>query len=108
MDTNILKEALSKSGLVPGPAESLIPSDFKPTVNLEISFDGKAVEHGTSFRASECKVIPGVKFKPEVRTSLSVEALTDVGLCLEMIDISLGRGRFTRIVHPYARRTRRG
>jgi hypothetical protein len=66
MDKKTLTDKLSKAGLVPGPAEQLIPSDFNPTVQLEISFEGKPVEHGTSFRTSEVTVVPGVKFKPEV------------------------------------------
>jgi hypothetical protein len=66
MDANTLTHALSKAGLVPGPAESLIPSDFQPAIQLDVAFEGKPVERGTFFRASECKVVPGVKFKPEV------------------------------------------
>ncbi|RKU46388.1 hypothetical protein DL546_004539 [Coniochaeta pulveracea] len=65
MDHKTLTDRLSKAGLVPGPAERLIPSDFNPTVQLEISFEGKPVQHGTSFRTSEVAVVPGVKFKPE-------------------------------------------
>lgn len=63
-----LVESLERGGLVPGPAatDNLIPKDFKPATKLEISFNGKAVDLGNFFRASECKVSPTISFKGEV------------------------------------------
>ncbi|KAI2616033.1 phosphatidylethanolamine-binding protein [Hypoxylon sp. NC1633] len=61
--------SLSKAHLVPGPAAGLIPASFAPTTKLCVSFgDGsgvKAVDLGTFFRASECKLAPRISFAPE-------------------------------------------
>lgn len=64
-----LIESLERGGLVPGPAaaDGLIPETFKPQTKLEISYQDKAVELGSFFRASECKVSPSISFQREVR-----------------------------------------
>lgn len=66
-------ETLKQGGLVPGPAskDGLIPEDFKSQTKLEVSFNGKVVELGNFFRASDCKVAPSVSFQREVSKSLS-------------------------------------
>lgn len=63
-----LTASLAQGGLVPGPASAhgVIPEDFRPGTQLDISFDGKNVDLGNFFRASECKVSPSVSFQPEV------------------------------------------
>lgn len=63
-----LSESLERGGLVPGPASThgLIRENFKPLTKLEISYEGKAVDVGNFFRASECKVAPSVSFQREV------------------------------------------
>lgn len=63
-----LAESLERGGLVPGPAstDGLIRDDFKPLTKLEINYEGKAVDVGNFFRASECKVSPSVSFQREV------------------------------------------
>ncbi|OIW35686.1 PEBP-like protein [Coniochaeta ligniaria NRRL 30616] len=63
-DNDALKQSLIRAGLVPGPAEDLL-RDFKPTVNLEVSYAGKPVELGTLFSASACEVAPAISFAPE-------------------------------------------
>jgi hypothetical protein len=61
-----LSASLSSANLVPGPAQALVPPDFKPTTRLSISFDGKDVELGNLFRVSEVKLAPFVSFEAEV------------------------------------------
>ncbi|KAF4331510.1 lipid binding Tfs1p, partial [Fusarium beomiforme] len=58
--SNTLSSSLAEAKLVPGPAASLIPEGFKPSVNLRVSFDGKDVELGNLFRANECKRSPSI------------------------------------------------
>ncbi|KAF4970332.1 hypothetical protein FSARC_2588 [Fusarium sarcochroum] len=60
--SNALSSSLAEAKLVPGVAASLIPEDFKPTTNLKVSFDGKAVELGNLLRASDCKRSPSIQF----------------------------------------------
>jgi phosphatidylethanolamine-binding protein len=60
-----LTESLAKAGLVPGVAEKLIPTDFQPSIQLDISFAGKEVKTGNFFRSGECKLAPSVSFVPE-------------------------------------------
>ncbi|CAG7563677.1 unnamed protein product [Fusarium equiseti] len=60
-----LSSSLAEAKLVPGPAASLIPEDFKPSTNLRVSFDGKDVEMGNLFRANECKRSPSILFDQE-------------------------------------------
>ncbi|EGR51414.1 uncharacterized protein TRIREDRAFT_104288 [Trichoderma reesei QM6a] len=60
-----LSASLSSANLVPGPAQALVPPDFKPTTRLSISFDGKDVELGNLFRVSEVKLAPFVSFEAE-------------------------------------------
>ncbi|KAB5530279.1 phosphatidylethanolamine-binding protein [Coniochaeta sp. 2T2.1] len=64
INADTLKDSLAKAGLVPGPAEQLL-GDFKPTVNLEISYAGQPVEQGTDFTATEANVAPAIAFAPE-------------------------------------------
>lgn len=63
-----LVESLERGGLVPGPAatDGLIPEAFKPQTRLEVSYQGKAVDLGNFFRASECKTAPSLSFQREV------------------------------------------
>lgn len=60
-----LAESLARANLTPGPAEGIIPEDFKPTTKLQVSFGGKAVDLGNFFRASECKQPPSISFNAE-------------------------------------------
>lgn len=60
-----LSTSLARAHLVPGPAEPLIPASFTPTTQLHVSFDGKAADLGTFFRAGECKQAPRLAFAPE-------------------------------------------
>ena len=62
-----LQTSLKTSNLVPGPATDLIPQDFSPTTALNVAFDGRAVEYGNLFRATECKREPSITFAPEVK-----------------------------------------
>ena len=62
-----LSSSLAEAELVPGVAASLIPENFKPTIDLRVSFDGKAVELGNLLRASDCKRSPSIQFNQEVR-----------------------------------------
>ncbi|KAH8597418.1 phosphatidylethanolamine-binding protein [Bisporella sp. PMI_857] len=56
-----LSASLEQAKLVPGPAADLITPDFKPTVKVGISFDGKkTVDLGNFFRAGECKLPPTI------------------------------------------------
>ena len=65
-----IQEALAEAGLIlPGPAEEPL-EDFKPTVNLEVSYTDEPFELGASFPASECKVAPSIAFAPEVRLTI--------------------------------------
>ncbi|KAF5705816.1 lipid binding protein [Fusarium globosum] len=63
--SSALSNSLAESKLVPGSAASLIPEGFKPTTNLKVSFDGKDVDLGNLFRATECKRSPGIQFGQE-------------------------------------------
>lgn len=75
--SNKLSSSLAEAKLVPGPAASLIPEDFKPSTNLRVSFDGKDVEMGNLFRASECKRSPSILFDQEVcRSGYEMRFLT--------------------------------
>lgn len=62
-----LLSTLEVANLVPGSASSLIPADFKPTTQLNVSFGNKTVDLGNLFRVSEVKAVPDVGFEPEVR-----------------------------------------
>jgi len=63
-----IQESLAEAGLIlPGPAEEPL-EDFKPTVNLEVSYTDEPFELGASFPASECKVAPAIAFAPEVHS----------------------------------------
>ncbi|PSR80160.1 phosphatidylethanolamine-binding protein [Coniella lustricola] len=66
-----LVTSLKESGLVPGPASThkIISHDFQPRTQLEVSFDGKAVDLGNLFRARECRVAPSVAFQGEDDTN---------------------------------------
>lgn len=64
--TQSLFSTLEKANLLPGSAASLIPAGFKPTTKLDILFGDRALELGTLFRASECKVHPTIRFNQEV------------------------------------------
>lgn len=64
--SSALSSSLAEAKLVPGSAASLIPEGFKPTTNLKVSFDGKDVDLGNLFRASECKRAPSIRFDQEV------------------------------------------
>ena len=67
-----LAASLAEAGLVPGPAEGVVPasSSFTPTTRLGVFFGGgadgdlggKAVELGNFFRAGECGRAPRVVF----------------------------------------------
>ncbi|KAB8233175.1 hypothetical protein ETB97_002971 [Aspergillus alliaceus] len=56
--------SLRQAGLFPSSAP-LIPEDFTPTTELQVSFGEKAVSLGNMFRASECKSAPTVYFAAE-------------------------------------------
>ncbi|ROW15279.1 hypothetical protein VPNG_03005 [Cytospora leucostoma] len=60
-----LPQTLQEANLVPGPAEHLIPADFRPTTQLRVSYNDKDVELGNLFRAYECKVAPALSFQRE-------------------------------------------
>lgn len=79
----LVAESLARAGLVPGAAQDLIPSDFKPTVSLEVSFVDKVVGLGGVFRANECKITPAIAFKPEVSSSnpITLPQDTDARIC---------------------------
>ena len=81
-----LAASLAKAGLVPGPAEAVIPgSPVTPTTRLRVSFSSsssgnsgeekgqKAVELGTFFRAGECGRAPRVSFSAEAATAAAAE-----------------------------------
>jgi hypothetical protein len=74
-----LQSSLKACGLVPGPAEAIVPHDFTPTTALNISFDGRIVECGNLFRAGECKRAPTITFAPEVSFISPSAARTIVG-----------------------------
>ncbi|KAL4759433.1 YbhB/YbcL family Raf kinase inhibitor-like protein [Aspergillus foveolatus] len=59
-----LATSLSQAALVPGSAP-LIPDNFKPTTELNVSFGEKAVSLGNLFRVSEVKSAPTVSFVKE-------------------------------------------
>ncbi|KAI1851552.1 hypothetical protein JX265_012366 [Neoarthrinium moseri] len=63
--TQALRASLTDAKLVPGSAASLIPSSFSPSTILSIDYDSKAVSLGNFFRASECRIAPGVRFPAE-------------------------------------------
>ncbi|KAK7730355.1 hypothetical protein SLS53_009055 [Cytospora paraplurivora] len=60
-----LPKSLQEANLVPGPAEHLIPADFRPTTQLRVSYNEKDVELGNLFPAYECKVAPALSFQRE-------------------------------------------
>ncbi|PVH98117.1 phosphatidylethanolamine-binding protein [Periconia macrospinosa] len=62
IDHAALLSSLSSASLLPSP---VIPSTFKPTVQLSVSFNETPVAAGNLFRASTCKVAPEVTFTPE-------------------------------------------
>ncbi|KAL4867241.1 hypothetical protein BDV12DRAFT_171754 [Aspergillus spectabilis] len=62
-----LSSSLSQANLSPGSAP-LIPDDFTPTTQLNISFGEKAVELGNLFRVSEVKSAPSISFEKEADT----------------------------------------
>lgn len=68
--SSALSSSLAEAKLVPGSAASLIPEGFKPTTNLKVSFDGKDVDLGNLFRASECKRAPSIQFDQEVSVDI--------------------------------------
>lgn len=61
-----LRASLAAANLSPGSASSLIPEGFKPTVQVDVAFNGRKLELGNLFRASECKTAPTVSFTAEV------------------------------------------
>ncbi|KAH7139792.1 phosphatidylethanolamine-binding protein [Dactylonectria estremocensis] len=63
--TQALATSLERARLVPGSATSIIPQDFKPTTELDVKFNGRALELGNLFRSSECKSAPSISFSPE-------------------------------------------
>lgn len=67
-----LLSTLKEANLVPGPASSLIPAEFKPTTQLNVSFGSKAVDLGNLFRVSEVKNAPSLSFESEVRSRISI------------------------------------
>lgn len=71
-----LASSLEKAGLVPGSAESLIPKDFKPTIELGVDFGGRGVELGNLFRVSEVKTAPSITFQPEVSSRISMRSVS--------------------------------
>lgn len=73
--TKALRDSLSKAGLVPGAAVSLIDEDFTPTTRLDVSFGTKQVALGNFFRAGECKQQPDISFAPEKDGSTASYAL---------------------------------
>lgn len=64
-----LQSTLHTAKLVPGSAASLIPTGFTPTTQLGVSFNGRPVELGNLFRASECKAPPAISFGAEADSS---------------------------------------
>lgn len=64
-----ITSSLSAAGLLPGPAQDLIPRDFDPKTKLGVAFDDKEVELGTFLRASDCKNSPAIRFEAEVSIS---------------------------------------
>lgn len=60
-----LPKSLQEGNLVPGPADGLVPTSFKPTTQLHVSYNGKDVELGNLFRVYECKVTPNLSFQRE-------------------------------------------
>lgn len=69
--TRELAASLEKANLVPGSAASIIPSSFKPSTKLNVTFGDKLVDLGNFFRAGECKIAPNLSFKPEGGASSS-------------------------------------
>lgn len=61
-----LQSTLKEAGLVPGSASTLIPADFKPATQLNVSFGEKQVDLGNLFRVSEVKSAPRISFEAEV------------------------------------------
>ncbi|KUI63105.1 OV-16 antigen [Cytospora mali] len=60
-----LSQSLQEAKLLPGTADGLIPTSFKPTTQLHVSYNGKDVDLGNLFRVYECKVAPDLSFQRE-------------------------------------------
>jgi hypothetical protein len=67
IEASALLASLSKAALLPSP---VIPSTFKPIVQLSVSFNEKPVAAGNLFRVSEVKDAPSISITPEVRPRL--------------------------------------
>ncbi|RBQ76934.1 hypothetical protein VDGD_09988 [Verticillium dahliae] len=70
-----LSASLAKAKLVPGSADGLIPDDFAPATKLDVAYDGQALELGTFFRASQCKVPPSIAFAAEAGAAATTASL---------------------------------
>ncbi|KAJ4345483.1 uncharacterized protein N0V89_011615 [Didymosphaeria variabile] len=66
IEPSALLASLSKAALLPSP---VIPSTFKPSVELSVSFNEKPVVSGNLFRVSQVKDAPSVSFTPEFHHS---------------------------------------
>ncbi|KAF4157689.1 hypothetical protein CNMCM6936_000916 [Aspergillus lentulus] len=73
--TQQLTQSLAKANLTPGLLPFL-PADFKPTIQLHVSFNDKPVSLGNLFRASECKTAPTVSFSKEENNQPSSTSYT--------------------------------
>lgn len=61
-----LPASLSKANLVPGAAAPLIPSDFRATVELGVSFGPQAISLGNLVRNSQVTRAPRIKISSDV------------------------------------------
>lgn len=61
-----LLESLGKANLVPGAAASLIPSDFKATAELGVTFGPQAINLGNLVRNSQVTKAPQIKISSDV------------------------------------------
>lgn len=61
-----LLESLGKANLVPGAAESLIPSDFKATAELGVTFGPQDINLGNLVRNSQVTKAPQIKISSDV------------------------------------------
>ena len=81
-----LQGTLHTAKLVPGPAASLIPTGFTPTTRLGVAFNGRPVELGNLFRASECKAPPAISFGAELDSSNNANANANASYLLLLVD----------------------
>ncbi|KAB8076491.1 phosphatidylethanolamine-binding protein [Aspergillus leporis] len=61
--------SLREAGLFPNSAP-LIPEDFSPSTELQVTFGERSVSLGNLFRVSECKTAPKISFATEKYTLL--------------------------------------